>query len=441
MHNLTSAGAARRCLLFVLVWMLCLCCACAGAGEALWEEPAGESVEESTETLNYDSMDTAILVEKSAEDPDALTGASDKGTVTLYNLNTGRNYTLLFDGSTRFCDKYGQSISAAQLRPGDIVDVAFRKEAKRLVELSLSPESWSLDQVTYFELDSLRGELTVGQDTRKLKVFAGTHYFQGNECVENPELLPMDVLSFSGIDKEVYTVRIERSHGFLRLTGAEKFAGGWIEVGKDHIQRIADGMLMTVPDGKHTVTFSKNENYGEREIEILPGEECVLDIGDVEVAEPEYGTVIFQAYPEGARLYVDGEKISADVPITLLYGIHQLTAKAQGYQTLTQYLKVGQPAAELEVELEPVSGESKKEEEDKKEELSRYLVRIDAPADVEVYVDGNYIGIAPCSFKKVAGTHVILLSKKGYISRSYTVPIDEERKDVSYTFSELEKEE
>ena len=66
-----------------------------------------------------------------------------------------------------------------------------------------------------------------------------------------------------------------------------------------------------------------------------------------------------------------------------------------------------------------------------------YRVHIDAPENVEVYLDGNYVGISPCSFKKTSGSHVITLRKSGYETRSYTVQVDEEKKDVSYSFVDL----
>ena len=66
-----------------------------------------------------------------------------------------------------------------------------------------------------------------------------------------------------------------------------------------------------------------------------------------------------------------------------------------------------------------------------------YRVYIDAPEGVEVYKDGAYIGITPLFFKKVQGTCIITLRKEGYRTRSYTITMDAEEKDVNYSFSEL----
>jgi hypothetical protein len=71
------------------------------------------------------------------------------------------------------------------------------------------------------------------------------------------------------------------------------------------------------------------------------------------------------------------------------------------------------------------------------EASGKYKVYIDAPTGVEAYLDGNYIGITPVSFNKTAGSFVVSLRKTGYQTRSYTLQIDSEEKDLNYTFTDL----
>lgn len=51
-----------------------------------------------------------------------------------------------------------------------------------------------------------------------------------------------------------------------------------------------------------------------------------------------------------------------------------------------------------------------------------------------------YKGLAPVSIKKEAGVHTITLRKAGYVTKSYMVQIDEEENDITYSFSDLERE-
>lgn len=54
-----------------------------------------------------------------------------------------------------------------------------------------------------------------------------------------------------------------------------------------------------------------------------------------------------------------------------------------------------------------------------------------------MYLDGNYVGVSPCSFRKTEGSHVITLRKTDYETRSYTVEIDDTERDLSYSFADL----
>ncbi|MBQ9360785.1 MAG: PEGA domain-containing protein [Lachnospiraceae bacterium] len=67
-------------------------------------------------------------------------------------------------------------------------------------------------------------------------------------------------------------------------------------------------------------------------------------------------------------------------------------------------------------------------------------IYIDAPETAEVYFDGIYKGVVPCSFIKESGTHVITLRKDGYETRTFTVTLDDSKENETYSFSALQEE-
>ena len=388
---------------------------------------------------SYDSADTAVLVDINSVD----------NTVTLLNLDLGKQYTLSVDGTTRYADKYGKAISLEQLGEGDIVDVTFLKTKKHLTTMQLSRSAWQYDDVERYELNTVRREVTIGEEVFKLS--QDTRYFSQGHSIEEMDLNPSDILTFHGIDTTVLSVTVEKGHGYLRLVNDENFIGGWLEIGQEQIVRITEDMLVTVPEGSYQVDISYNGGGGTKSVVINRNEETTLDIGDLEVAEAQYGMVLFSMNPSGAELYIDGSQADPSQPITLEYGIHQIIAKADGYKSLTQYLRVAQESAGVDVELDKADSDSDSDESTGSSASTSstatsatsdttttyYRVHIDAPENVEVYLDGNYVGISPCSFKKTSGSHVITLRKSGYETRSYTVQVDEEKKDVSYSFVDL----
>ncbi len=444
----SKTGKIAVSLLFVTVMSLTGCGQTTSSGTVTEAQttaaPAATVQEERIDTGfvvtgpdSYDSADTAVLVDINNID----------NTVTLLNLDLGRRYTLSMDGTTRFADKYGKAISLSQLQEGDIVDVTFLKSQKHLTTMQLAQTAWQYDAVERYEMNTVRNEVSIGDEIFQLS--SDTQYFSQGHSIEKMDLNPADILTFHGIDSTVLSVTVEKGHGYLRLVNDENFVGGWLEIGQTQIVRITEDMLVTVPEGSYQVDISYNGGGGTKNVVINRNEETALDIGDLEVAEAQYGMVLFSMSPSNAELYIDGSQADPSQPISLEYGIHQIIAKADGYKSLTQYLRVGQESAGVDVQLDKVDSDSEESTDSSSSESSSatattadttttyYRVHIDAPENVEVYLDGNYVGISPCSFKKTSGSHVITLRKTGYETRSYTVQVDEEQKDVSYSFVDL----
>ena len=374
---------------------------------------------------SYDSADTAVVVKRDAKE----------STVTLLNLDLGRNYTLSVEGTSNLYDKFGEPMSLEQIRLGDIVDVTFLRSNKRVKTMQISPLSWEYADASRYEIDLGRGEVTIGEDVYKLT--DDTIYLSEEMRIEAMELNPVDVLTFKGIGSSIYSIEVERGHGYLRLKNEEKFVGGDMEIGQIIARRIEEDMLLTVPEGRYEIRLRKRGGGGTKEVTIRRGEETTLDIGDLEVPEIEYGTIVFTLEPSGAKLYIDGEKADPSAPVSLEYGIHQVMVRANGYQTITTYIKVAQPSGGLSFTLDAVDADKENDEQEEKEKLAQYKVFVDAPEFAEVYLDGNYVGIAPTSFVKSEGSHIITLRRSGCQTRSYTISVDGEYKDITYSFAEL----
>lgn len=440
----------------------------------------------------YDSADTAVVAEVDMEEK----------TITFKNMDIKRQYTLSYDGTTFFYDKYGTVISVTQLQKGEIVDVTFFKERKRLNSLQISGEAWTHKNMEDYELNEENFQAEVGSAvyayTEDTVVIADGR--QGDLI----DLNPVDILTFRGIGSDIYSIVVEKGHGYVRLKNEEYFYDGWIEIGNRIIKKVTEGMMLTVPEGSHQVIISNKGTSGVKQIEVRRDVELELDVGDLKGAEPKYGTVIFAITPKDATLYLDGNKTDYSLPVRLECGIHQMIVMAEGYETISQYLKVGEASAGIEVTMEArddVSGNDASEEKtltdnEMLSEVNRlleergyngisaedlvgnganqsaadnntgnaanntgnagtegsqtgantpvtsalsYYVTIDAPVGVEVYLDGNYVGITPCSFKKAPGSHTLTLRNTGYVAKSYTIQIDEEQKNVSYSFLDLVK--
>ena len=237
-------------------------------------------------------------------------------------------------------------------------------------------------------------------------------------------------------------------------------------------------MLLTVPEGEYEVYISHSGIEGTKQVSIKRNEETKLDVSDLKKEDLiKYGNLIITVDPSSAEVYIDGKRVDISRIIKASYGIHQLMVKAEGYDTIIQYIRVQDSSANIAVSLDEetvhtISGNSVNKDTgvtDNKNSSSEnntvsgkstsantgttenntssnvgttgYKVTVEAPEGAELYVDGNYVGIIPASFAKKPGTHDVTIRKSGYKTRSYTVDVDDENKDINFSFSELTKTE
>ena len=416
----------------------------------------------------YDSADTAIVIAKEEK----------QKKITFLNLEKKKNYTLNYDGITKFMDKYGTQISVSQLQEGEMVDIQFLKDEKLLSTLTASSDIWTLNDVSKFELDLAAGRMKIMNEYYTLE--DSSVVISGGKQVEFLDIHAQDILQIKGIGHQIYSITIQEGHGYLRLENAEYFLGGWIEVGQKVIQKIEEDMLLVVPEGKYEVYLSHNGITGTKEAQIKRNQETLLDVGDLKKEEMiKYGNLIVTVDPADAEVLIDGKAVDTSRIIKASYGLHQIMAKAEGYDTVIQYIRVTGDNASVAITLDEesvhsvsdnsaantnvntgstdssntsntgndsqntVSGDNNSNNTTSQDTATvnsatkGYKVSIEAPVGAEVYVDGNYIGIIPISFAKKAGTHEIIVRKSGCQTRSYTIQVDDAEEDIGYSFSEL----
>lgn len=420
---------------------------------------------------NYDSADTAVVIKKDVAG----------GKVTFMTLSIYKKYTLNYDGATTYYDKYGQALSLAQVREGDIVDLNFMKGSKRLNNLQLSNETFVISGIKDYQLSSRK--MMIGKE--EYGVSSNAVIIGMNGEGELMDINDVDVLTVQGHGHTIESIIVDRGHGYLKLENDSFFIGGFVEVDNDKVYQIQDDMLLAVPVGDIEVTVSHLGCIGTEKLNVEAGSEYSIDVSGWQ-GEAKKGKIVFIVNPDEAKVAIDGKQVDVSAPVELEYGIHQMTISAKGYKTISKYLKVGSSSANIDVSLEKESGttvssnssvsgntptpvitvnpatistptptaiptptsvpavsdnstvsENTVPSGDIISTDERAKVYIDGPAGVEVYVDGTYIGVAPTSFKKKQGFAVVTLRKDGYNTRSYTLELDDTNSDENYSFAEL----
>jgi len=396
------------------------------AQESTFESAYENGKEAEPAETEFVSACRGVLVSVNTEDKDFVIHrtAEDDDTVLSYT------------GATVVQDQYESPLTMEQLTVGEILDVAYDSESGRAGSIAIFRDAFCYEGLTKCRIDEGKGTLETGNEV--LRVSGQTRVFSEGREIGINEILNQDTVTVRGIGHDVSSIVIENGHGYLSLKDADALLGGWIEVGQAVISQITQEMFLTVPEGSYQVRLTAGDVDEAREVTIKRNEESVLDLGDIELKVPVNGQVRLVISPSTATVRIDDVTVNAAYAVRLPFGMHQITASADGYDTVSEYFEVTGEDTRVKLTLgraeeDTVSGNSTKEE------TSGHTVTIKAPEDVEVYQDNLYMGISPVTYNKTVGTHTISLRKSGYQTKSYQIEVTDDDRDLVYSFPDLEK--
>ncbi|MCR5734144.1 MAG: PEGA domain-containing protein [Lachnospiraceae bacterium] len=410
--------------------------------------------------------------------------------ISFKDITSEKKYDLEYIGATAFYNKYGEGIVPGELECGQIADVSFTIHGDTIISVRLSDSVWEMTDVRKFSVDEKKKIFRIADVAYKFT--NGIELFSYGEKAEWMDLTSLDTITVRGIDKKILSIVVKKGHGYIRLKNDSYFVGGYIEVGNDLIRPVTDDMLLPVPEGDFHVRLTNKGYLAQKDVTVTRDKETLIDLKDVVIEEIAVCHVEFNITPVYAQLYVDGEMTDYVDRVPLEYGVHQIRVEAAGYETVTTNIKTGSEYANVDISLDlsdtaesdtsntasttqtptgqttqTVSGDQipgttdiqsgtqtvsgpqiSSTDQTAVSDTTNVIdtvsqvkkIYVQQPEGCEVYLDGAYIGIAPASTTKVTGNHVITLSKSGYQTKSYTVNIDNDGKDITFSFSDLTTE-
>lgn len=401
--------------------------------------------------------------------------------ITLRNVKGGDDKVLKYDGTTSFLTKNNRPLTAQEIMVGDIVDVVFTTYDSKLSEVKQSSSAWEMKDVDSFEIDEKGRTIKIGDDLYEMS--KNSLVVSDDTVGKLLDVTALDTITVKGIDREVYSIQIDEGHGYIRVKNDSYFVGGWIEVGQHTITILTESMLIPVPEGTYDIKVTNKGYVGRETVNVKRDKETILDLSKVDIEEVAIGHVMFVLFPDYAQLYVDGIMTDFEERVPLEYGIHSIRVELAGYETVHTNIRVGSEFANIAIELDEEESSSSSSSSSttnttpadtsssssdttsssstdgasssstsgivSSDQTSSTVISdtsiisdnkrlyVEGPEGVEVYLDGNYIGIAPCNTLKPAGSHTITLSKSGFETKSYTINVSNDGKDLTMSFSEL----
>ena len=384
----------------------------------------------------------------------AVVTAIDKEgkTITVEKVEDGSQSVLTYNGGTIITSKYGTQLLMEQVTLGELVWIGYVSGTQKLIEMKEYDGAWENTMVSNWDVDYDKKLITIGSNTYSYD----EHIFitSNGRNVDIREISGIDQLTVRGVGKKAHSVVVNKGHGYVKLTNTANYVGGVVEVGNRITTFIVADMVIAAPEGTYKLAATINGVGGEKSITVVRGQETVVSLSSFEQNITRYGTVKLNILPDDAEAIVtiDGVEVDYSTHLSVAYGTHKMKVMSNNYDTIEKTINISSVYTTINVNMDGKDEDSSQDVEtstDNEKETttgtnnpgsSNGMICITGPEGAKVYFDGAYMGTSPCTFKKVAGEHTIILKKDGYVTKSYTIDVSDDDEDMILNFPKMLKE-
>ncbi|SEW07293.1 PEGA domain-containing protein [[Clostridium] fimetarium] len=355
------------------------------------------------------------------------------------DVESGSEYEVNYTGGTDIQNKHQSIIASSQMALGDVFNVVCNKSGKALTIFE-SSDVWENSGITNFGVNEASLIMTIG--TTNYKYTSSTVTLSNNSKINPNEIMSQDVLTVRGIGKTIYSVTVDRGHGYVRFSGYSPFVGGYVDIGTKLILLVSENMVVTAPEGEYKIAMQLGSLQGSKTVVIQRDKDITVDFSEYKAEVVKTGAVLFSVTPSNAVIYIDGSQVDYSKELQLNYGSHTVILKANNYTTYSETFIVNSVYEKKIIDMVSTSTTSTRSTKSATtaDLTSGYSVNIKLPEGAAVYVDSVYIGIVPVSFTKSSGNKVISFTKSGCATKSYTISIANATGDLNYSFPNMEAE-
>ena len=289
-------------------------------------------------------------------------------TITIYDLNNELDMVFTYTGGTDIRDTHNKMITMDQIEVGEIVDGTYNNSNRKLLRVYIHKEAWTYNGVHTFSINQSDNRITIAK--RNYRYDEQIVITDGKNLIEPIDLNARDELSIKGIGTSIYSIRVTKGHGYIRLKGEDAFLGGTIEVGYGIIVPVVENMLIVAREGSYRVILENGELEAVKNVRLLRDEEITLDLSEYKVEEERIGHVDFQIRPIGADLYINGKLVNYAELVKLNYGEHVIRVALTGYEDFTGILNIAETTSTVQITLAKVKEEEISDNERDEEEES-----------------------------------------------------------------------
>lgn len=336
----------------------------------------------------------------------------------ITDIQSGKTSFYTIDSTAEIIRSDGIKTVYSSIARGDIINVGVSKETGDVVRVEYTDEVWEKKNFADVEVDT--AARTISNGVTSYSYDKNTLFIYNNDFIKDEDLTEKDVVTLKGVGDKVWTVTVEKYHGFIELKNTDRVENLSVTVDGEKME-FEDNMA-AVSAGAHSLGISgDNIDTLNVDIHVPAGEIYSVDMASV---QEKTGVLTLNVNVDNCIIVVDGKQVDKDSPVVLSMGSYPISVSAEGYKTYSGTVDINEPLVEVDINLEKI-------------EIKTASISVDStPQGATVYANGAVIGVTPFTTQINYGDYQISIKKDGYAEYNLNTTVNEEQKTISVLLTE-----
>ncbi len=330
--------------------------------------------------------------------------------IEVYSPSTGLFDKVKVISSTEIIDEYEMDEVFYELEVGDCIVTTFDRDTRRATKIEPSPNMFMVNSVTNVRVVPESQKIILDDNVYYYNEYTSSKFGEKDYNISN--ISPKDVISFSGMNDEVYKINVESSHTKISFKNYGAIENPTVEIDRDEYYELADNNnVFDITTGVHKIVVKgDNISHYVKELNIMDNSPVVIDLTDATVKSQN---LMFTSNVDDYALFIDDVEYDEEEVATLKYGNHTIRAQKEGYTDIENSFIVDDTVSSLYIKFD--------------EEVIKSVFEINtSPAGADVYIDNELVGITPLTTDVDLGKHNVIIRSDGYLQLSFDFIAEDE---------------
>ncbi len=342
--------------------------------------------------------------------------------IEVLDISNGEPIQIVVSSATHITDQFGRALVFAELELGDGILVEYVRANNVAINIEKPDEFFVKSNKTAVKTDIVSNAIEYNNNKYYLTEYTIILDKDGNYTTLS-EISDKDYITFKGLSNYVNYIKVDKGHGTIKFTNVEKVKNPTVYINTRTIVDPNKKSQVVVGEGAYEVLVTgDNITPYTMEIENIDnGQEVEVDF---KFATDKLGHVGVVSNVENIVLKINDKEYDEESIITLPYGEYTVSATKLNYTEEVQVMVIDKPKTNLVINLVPIATD--------------VVVDIATiPAEAELYVDNQLVGITPIKTSITKGQHQITIKYPGKHDISFD--IDGTDKYYKYNFTLMDK--